>query len=59
MKLVYTDIRNPLTQYLTDTAAEFAKEAKRVFTLLQTLYPLRWSARSWNICLNRQLLILS
>ncbi|MBS0687239.1 ATP-dependent nuclease subunit B [Streptococcus suis] len=31
MKLVYTDIRNPLTQYLTDTAAEFAKEAKRVF----------------------------
>lgn len=37
MKLVYTDIRNPLTQYLTDTAAEFAKEAKRVFTLLQTL----------------------
>ncbi|HEM5989521.1 TPA: ATP-dependent nuclease subunit B [Streptococcus suis] len=31
MQLVYTDIRNPLTQYLTDTAAEFAKEAKRVF----------------------------
>ena len=31
MELVYTDIRNPLTQYLTDTAAEFAKEGKRVF----------------------------
>ncbi len=31
MKLVYTDIRNPLTQYLTDTAAEFTKEGKRVF----------------------------
>ncbi|MBM6439006.1 hypothetical protein JSY04_12710, partial [Streptococcus suis] len=31
MKLVYTDIRNPLTQYLTDTSAEFAKEGKRVF----------------------------
>ncbi|MBM6438752.1 hypothetical protein JSY04_11215, partial [Streptococcus suis] len=31
MKLVYTDIRNPLTQYLTDIAAEFAKEGKRVF----------------------------
>lgn len=31
MKLVYTDIRNPLTQYLTDRAAEFAKEGKRVF----------------------------
>lgn len=30
MELVYTDIRNPLTQYLTDTAAEFAKEGKRV-----------------------------
>ncbi len=47
MELVYTDIRNPLTQYLTDTAAEFAKEGKRVFYIAPKLvYPLRWSARS-------------
>ncbi len=59
MKLVYTDIRNPLTQYLTEQTATFAEQGKRVFILLQTLYPLRWNARSWNTCLNRQLLILS
>ncbi len=59
MKLVYTDIRNPLTQYLTDTAAEFAKEGKRVFILLQTPYPLRWNARYWKIYPNKRLLTLS
>lgn len=31
MKLVYTDIRNPLTQFLTEEAVAFAKQGKRVF----------------------------
>lgn len=31
MKLVYTDIRNPLTQFLTEAAVAFAKQGKRVF----------------------------
>lgn len=31
MKLIYTDIRNSLTQYLTTIADEYAKKGKRVF----------------------------
>lgn len=31
MKLIYTDIRNPLTQFLTEVAADYAKQGKRVF----------------------------
>ncbi|WP_155963496.1 ATP-dependent nuclease subunit B [Streptococcus ruminantium] len=31
MKLIYTDIRNPLTQFLTEIAADYAKQGKRVF----------------------------
>lgn len=31
MRLVYTDIRNPLTQYLTEIASDYAQKGKRVF----------------------------
>ena len=46
MKLLYTDVRTPLTQVLTQEAVGLVEQGKRVFTLRPTLFPLKKKPRS-------------